>query len=367
MNKRYIDKNYVLIAVAVSVTLAVIIAGLITAVVFTARARQNDDNDYAVTIYIDSVSSLNREIDKLVLCKETEPRKKVASSALIAAARCQIALDLTGLDYHSAIARQEFFNDAIAVLSGDDATVAQYAASLKSACAQLLWSGLGGEFAYTSILQQHNAARDEIEEGDSGEREKTALQAVQNRLNASGEIIGDYGGKIRLEITRNDSSGYAVVDDGGRVCEFALFGTDENNPEENSIGTQRAVEIAKDCGYSQMRVYEVETIGEDGEGITVKLCKDFDGALLIDECVTVSLSSNHTALRAADECKHSKLDVSVSEKQAREYMGCDECGVLVIHRHNGEDRLCYEYVLKADSGSRRVYVCAQNGKQIGVE
>lgn len=366
MNKRYIDKNYVLIAVAVSVTLAVIIAGLITAVVFTARARQNDDNEYAVTIYIDSVSSLDREIDKLVLCKEKEPREKVASSALIAAARCQVALDLTGLDYHAAITRQEFLNDAIAVLSGDDATVAQYAASLKSASALLLRSGLDDEFAYTPILP-HNAARDEIEESDSGDREKTALQAVQNRLNASGEIIGDYGGKMRLEITRNDSSGYAVVDDGGRVCEFALFGKGENNNEENSIGTQRAVEIAKDCGYSQMRVYEVETIGEDGEGITVKLCKDFGGAMLIDECVTVSLSSNHTALRAADECKHSKMDVSVSEKQAREYMGCDECGVLVIHKHNGEDRLCYEYVLKTDSGSRRVYVCAQNGKQIGVE
>lgn len=367
MNKRYIDKNYVLIAVAVSVTLAVIIAGLITAVIFTARARQNDeDNDYAVTIYMDSVSSLDREIDKLVLCKESAPREKVASSALIAAAKCQVALDLTGLDYHAATTRQEFFNDAIAVLSGDDETVVQYAASLKSACALLIRIGLDGEFVYTPMLP-HNAENGADDTTYSDARQQAAIQAVKDRLNATGEIIGDYGGKTRLEIARNDSRGYAVVDNGGRVCEFALCGTGENNAEENPIGTPRAVEIAKACGYTDMRVYEVATIGDDGAGITVKLCKALDGAMLIDECVTVSLSSNHTALRAADCCEHTKMKAAVSEKQAREYMGCDDCGVLVMHRHNGEDRLCYEYVIRTDSGSRRVYVCAQNGKQIAVE
>lgn len=365
--------NAVILAAIIS-ALVVLVAGLTAALVLavqnyrhrieprtteppkqTEQTEQPEQPNISKFIIVDAAVGLKNSASALRLCNHKDSAVETVKNGLMYATRAETALECDGGDYSAKMAKEAFLNDASALLSRPDPMHAvEKADELYHYSAMFYDSVLNGnEFTYNGELGEVKTL--DTREGMSAEE---AAELVKRVLGIEATHTGSYENAHNFSVDH----GYVTVT-GDKISEFSFFG--ESGDADPNAAQEIALNTARACGYDDLYVYGIE---RSEKGLAVKMCCACCGALCRDECAVAVVAGDKAIAFSAGKCgtKHELPKAVYTEEQAR--INAPEGGEgRLVTLHDGErDRICYEYRYELDDGEHFVYVCAQNGRQMGL-
>ncbi len=365
-------RSYGIIIAAVICTLAVMIGGMITGMVYAVRThKENADDGRRIAGYLlsEAAYSLRGSMSALRLCNEAEPAENIARTALVHAVRAETALECHVDDWADSRSKEQFLNDVATVLhSYTPEQTIELSEMLYEYSAKFYVSITAGtEFYYSGEL---------IKTEDDGAAHPTEvtqaeIDAAQNIVeDALGtnrtEYVGAWNGHIEFYAERRGKTGYALVCD-GKIIEYSFLRDDSAEHADEETAKRLALETAKACGYDGLVVEWVEDLGKS---VGVIMCKSYNGALARDDYASAVIAGNEAVAFSAGKCdvEHKNIPpVKKSETEARRAAKNGGKGTLVVRTMDGKERVCYEYRYDLEDGVHYVYVCAESGKQIEVK
>lgn len=375
VNKLNERKNHAVLIAAVVSAFVFALSALVTGMVLglNKRSRAESGNSVAKYLLADSANELNHTMSALRLCEREQSARYLCNDGLVFAVRAETALECDNGDWRENRAKEAFLNDVATVLHTKDAMTAVEKADLLYKYSNMFFKHVvyGESFEYDGELVQNQSSRpnDEREEKNPSAVEiEKAEEQIKTALGAEhAKKVGGYDGKIEFDLTRDGKSGYALTED-SKICEFAFeHGRGDEAEVDISTAEKLAEECAEKCGYPQLSVCGTETYGGS---VTVKLCRNIDGALACDDCASAVVAGGKVVAFTAGkcECEHKVPKPRIDEATARkEAKGATGEGVLVTRTFEGKERVCYEYRYELEDGVHYVYVCAESGEQMQVK
>lgn len=364
-------KGYAVIIAAIVTTLIIMVGGLVSGLVLAVQKRHESAEKESVSrfLLVDSARSLMSSMSALRLCNEAEPAEDLSKTALVFAVRAETALECDGDDWVGNRAKESFLNDVATVLHTyeTDKTL-KLSDELYKYSAMFYESVTNGvAFDYNGELMGEGGKTEDDNEKPDQEQIDSATRRVEEALNASAQFVGAWSGHLEFNVERGGQSGYAVVC-GDKITEFSFMrSADAEEAEADYAGI--ALDCAKSCGYGNLSVRYVSRVGKS---VAVIMCREIDGALACDDVASAVIYGGEPVAFSAGncDCEHNNVPKAKrSEQEARKAApdGGDGDGVLVVHKLNGKERICYEYKYTLEDGVHYVYVCAESGKQIEVK
>ncbi len=357
-----------IIIAAIISAMVVLVTGLIAGLVLGIRSygKRDDESRNAPRmsqyLLIDAADGLRRSASALRLSNTADSASGTVKNALVYATRAETALECDGGAWDEGREKEAFLNDAYALLSRPDPMHAVEKADELYRLSVLFCDSLNGgaKFEYNGELSDE---KDTQNQETAAEYSEDAAKLVESVLGVEPQFIGGFGERRDFSVDRDGVNGYATVT-GDKITEFSFpHNGGDGDPES---AERLALETAEKCGFGELYVYGIERT--DG-GLAVKMCKACSGALCRDECAVAVVTGDTVVAFSAGKCggEHELPDPEYTESQAEinAPQGGGE-GRLVTINDGERDRICYEYRYELDDGEHFVYVCAQNGKQMGI-
>lgn len=363
-------RSYAVVIAAIVTTLVIIVGGLVSGLVLAVRehSETHEKDPLARFLLIDSAKSLMGSMSSLRLCNENEPAEDINKTALVFAVRAETALECDGDDWADNRAKESFLNDMATVLhTYETEKTLKMSDELYKYSAMFFESvSEGASFEYNGELTGGGAVEEDGEKPTQEQIDKAAAR-VEDALKGTARFVGAWSGHLEFNVERDGKYGYAIVC-GDKITEFSIMRS-ENAENGDADSSRLALECAEACGYTGLSVRFANKVGNS---VAVIMCRDIDGAIACDEPASAVVYGGEVVAFSAGncDCEHNNVPKAKrSESEARRAApnGAQNSGTLVVHKHKGRDRICYEYRYMLEDGEHYVYVCAESGKQIEVK